>query len=168
MLGEREAARRLQESIDRLQQPEIDYVSVKLSAIASQISLVGYQQTLEQLRERLRTIYRSAIAYPAANGSPKFVNLDMEEYRDLQLTVDVFQSVLDEPEFETLEAGMVLQAYLPDAFAVHQALTKVGDRAACSDRGSDQTSAGQRCQPRNGESRCFAAWLAADSLRIQS
>ena len=43
VLGEREAARRLQESIDRLQQPEIDYVSVKLSAIASQISLVGYR-----------------------------------------------------------------------------------------------------------------------------
>ena len=124
VLGEREAARRLQESIDRLRQPEIDYVSVKLSAIASQISLVGYQQTLDQLRERLRTIYRTAIAHPAANGSPKFVNLDMEEYRDLQLTVTVFQSVLDEPEFETLEAGMVLQAYLPDSFEVQQTLTK--------------------------------------------
>ena len=124
VLGEREAARRLQESIDRLQQPEIDYVSVKLSAIASQISLVGYQQTLDQLRERLRTIYRTAIAHPAANGSPKFVNLDMEEYRDLQLTVNVFQSVLDEPEFETLEAGMVLQAYLPDSFEVQQTLTE--------------------------------------------
>ena len=124
VLGDREAARRLAESIERLQQPEIDYVSVKLSAIASQISLVGYQQTLDQLRERLRSIYRIAIAHPAANGSPKFVNLDMEEYRDLQLTVNVFQSILDEPEFETLEAGMVIQAYLPDSFEVLQSLTK--------------------------------------------
>ncbi|MDB2686474.1 bifunctional proline dehydrogenase/L-glutamate gamma-semialdehyde dehydrogenase [Mariniblastus sp.] len=124
VLGEKEANRRLQESISRLQQPEINYVSVKLSAIASQISLVGYQQTLDQLRDRLRTIYLTAIAHPAADGSPKFVNLDMEEYRDLQLTVTVFQSVLDEPEFEALEAGMVIQAYLPDSFEVLQSLTK--------------------------------------------
>ena len=124
VLGDREAARRLQESIDRLQQPEIDYVSVKLSAIASQVSLSGYSQTLEMLRDRLREIYRTAIKFKADNGSPKFVNLDMEEYRDLALTVDVFRSVLDEPEFETLEAGMVLQAYLPDSFQVQQSLTK--------------------------------------------
>ena len=124
VLGEREAARRLQESIDRLQQPEIEYVSVKLSAIASQVSLTGYDQTLGMLRERLRIIYRTAIEYKTENGSSKFVNLDMEEYRDLQLTVDVFRSVLDEPEFEQLEAGMVLQAYLPDSFEVQQSLTK--------------------------------------------
>ena len=123
VLGEREAARRFQESIDRLQQPEIDYVSVKLSAIASQISLTGYLATLESLRDRLREIYRTAIKFPAANGLPKFVNLDMEEYRDLALTVDVFRSVLDEPEFEALEAGMVLQAYLPDSYQYQQSLT---------------------------------------------
>ena len=123
VLGEAEAARRLQQTLDRLQQPEIDYVSVKLSAIASQISLTGYQQTLEILCDRLRKIYRTAIKFPAANGSPKFVNLDMEEYKDLALTVDAFRLVLDQPEFETLEAGMVLQAYLPDSFEVQQSLT---------------------------------------------
>ena len=123
VLGEREAAQRLQESVDRLQQPEIEYVSVKLSAIASQVSLTGYEQTLVMLRDRLRKIYRTAIENKTENGTSKFVNLDMEEYRDLQLTVDVFRSVLDEPEFELLEAGMVLQAYLPDSFQVQQSLT---------------------------------------------
>ena len=34
-----------------------------------------------------------------------FVNLDMEEYRDLELTVAAFTQVLDEPEFDQLEAG---------------------------------------------------------------
>jgi RHH-type transcriptional regulator, proline utilization regulon repressor / proline dehydrogenase / delta 1-pyrroline-5-carboxylate dehydrogenase len=47
---------------------------------------------------------------------PKFVNLDMEEYRDLRLTCDAFRQVLDEPEFKQLEAGIVLQAYLPDGW----------------------------------------------------
>lgn len=125
VLGEREAARRLNENVQRLLDPEFDFVSVKLSAIASQISLVGYDATLEMLKERLRSLYRAAIEGGAAkNADPKFVNLDMEEYRDLQLTVDVFTSVLDEPEFESLTAGMVLQAYLPDAFAMQHQLTE--------------------------------------------
>ena len=47
----------------------------------------------------------------------------MEEYRDLYLTVDVFRDVLDEEEFATLPAGIVLQAYLPDSFAVLQELS---------------------------------------------
>ncbi|OZB81690.1 MAG: 1-pyrroline-5-carboxylate dehydrogenase, partial [Microbacterium sp. 14-71-5] len=49
------------------------------------------------------------------DGSAKFINLDMEEYKDLDLTIAVFTSILDRPEFKTLEAGIVLQAYLPDA-----------------------------------------------------
>jgi RHH-type proline utilization regulon transcriptional repressor/proline dehydrogenase/delta 1-pyrroline-5-carboxylate dehydrogenase len=41
----------------------------------------------------------------------------MEEYRDLDLTIDVFTTLLSEPEFRDLDAGIVLQAYLPDSVA---------------------------------------------------
>ncbi|WP_418605395.1 proline dehydrogenase family protein [Georgenia sp. SUBG003] len=41
--------------------------------------------------------------------------MDMEEYRDLDLTIEVFTALLSEPEFTDLEAGIVLQAYLPDS-----------------------------------------------------
>ncbi len=121
VLGDAEAARRLASYVARLAEPEINYVSVKLSSIVSQISLTGYDKSLEEIKEALRSIYRAAIK--GAAGQPKFVNLDMEEYRDLYLTVDVFQSVLDEPEFEKLVAGIVLQAYLPDSFSVLKSLT---------------------------------------------
>ena len=47
----------------------------------------------------------------------------MEEYRDLGLTVAAFREVLDEPEFAALPAGVVLQAYLPDSYAVQRELT---------------------------------------------
>ncbi|MCK5756901.1 MAG: bifunctional proline dehydrogenase/L-glutamate gamma-semialdehyde dehydrogenase, partial [Mycobacterium sp.] len=47
----------------------------------------------------------------------KFINLDMEEYRDLELTLAVFTRLLDRPELLSLEAGIVLQAYLPDALS---------------------------------------------------
>ena len=52
----------------------------------------------------------------ANESSPKkFINLDMEEYKDLDLTLAVFKGILERPEFKNLEAGIVLQAYLPDA-----------------------------------------------------
>ncbi len=106
VLGDHEAERRFQSYQNRLASADIEYVSVKLSSIVSQISLTGYDQTLELIKPRLRTLYRAAIKH--GRGKAKFVNLDMEEYRDLQLTVDVFCQVLDEPEFMGLEAGIVL------------------------------------------------------------
>jgi RHH-type proline utilization regulon transcriptional repressor/proline dehydrogenase/delta 1-pyrroline-5-carboxylate dehydrogenase len=48
----------------------------------------------------------------------------MEESRDLHRTVRAFCEVLDEPEFLSLRAGIVLQAYLPDAFHVQRDLTE--------------------------------------------
>lgn len=122
VLGDHESDRRFKAYQDRLASKEIEYVSVKLSSIVSQISLTGYAQTLELIKPRLRTLYRAAIQHGL--GTPKFVNLDMEEYRDLQLTVDVFCQVLDEPEFINLEAGIVLQAYLPDSHIMQQFLTQ--------------------------------------------
>ena len=55
----------------------------------------------------------------AATSAPKkkFINLDMEEYKDLELTIAVFTQILDMQEFRDLEAGIVLQAYLPDALS---------------------------------------------------
>ncbi len=122
VLGDHEAERRLKDNIERLIEPGVDYISIKLSAFVSQISLTGYQQTLEEIKPRLRAIYQAAIKGGGEQG-PKFVNLDMEEYRDLHLTVDVFQAVLGEPEFDNLEAGIVLQAYLPDSYEVLKSLT---------------------------------------------
>jgi hypothetical protein len=53
----------------------------------------------------------------AAGQKAKFINLDMEEYKDLDMTIAVFTRILDKPEFKNLEAGIVLQAYLPDALS---------------------------------------------------
>ncbi len=123
VLGDREADRRLRDNIKRLTDPGVDYISVKLSSIVSQISLTGYQQTIEDIKPRLRELYRAAIKGGGPEGA-KFVNLDMEEYRDLHLTVDVFMAVLGESEFDQFEAGIVLQAYLPDSFEVFMSLSE--------------------------------------------
>ena len=117
VLGEEQAANRLEALLALLNRPDVDYVSVKVSAIFSQINLVAPETTLEAIKERLRLLYRAALP------ERKFVNLDMEEYRDLALTVAAFRKVLNEPEFKQLPAGLVLQAYLPDSITVQQELT---------------------------------------------
>jgi RHH-type proline utilization regulon transcriptional repressor/proline dehydrogenase/delta 1-pyrroline-5-carboxylate dehydrogenase len=115
VLGEQEAQRRLAAIAELLRRPDVDYVSVKASAVASQLNLWGYEQTLERVMAALRGLFRAAAQAP---GGPTFLNLDMEEYSDLRLTVDAFTRLLDEPELRHLDAGIVLQAYLPDSFGV--------------------------------------------------
>jgi RHH-type proline utilization regulon transcriptional repressor/proline dehydrogenase/delta 1-pyrroline-5-carboxylate dehydrogenase len=127
ILGEAEAARRLDAYLALLARDDVEYISVKVSSVFSQIELVAFRATVARVAERLRTLYRAAArhAYRHPDGrlTPKFINLDMEEYRDLDLTVTAFREVLDEPEFLAQSAGIVLQAYLPDSHRVQRALT---------------------------------------------
>ena len=119
VLGEREADRRLQGTRELLARDDVDYVSVKVSSVASQLSMWGFDETVDRVVERLTPLYEQA----ARSKSRKFINLDMEEYRDLHLTIAVFTRLLEKPAMQHLEAGIVLQAYLPDAVAALQALT---------------------------------------------
>jgi RHH-type proline utilization regulon transcriptional repressor/proline dehydrogenase/delta 1-pyrroline-5-carboxylate dehydrogenase len=111
VLGEQEAARRFERTLSLVDDPQIDYVSIKVSAIASQLDLWSFDVTVARICQRLRELFARA----ATSQPPTFVNLDMEEYRDLELTLAAFTSVLDEPHLRGLDAGIVLQAYLPDA-----------------------------------------------------
>ncbi len=87
---------------------------------------MAFRHTVERVKERLRVLYRQALRhrYRRSDGRlrPKFINLDMEEHRDLDLTVTAFREVLGEDEFLTLPAGVVLQAYLPESHRVQRAL----------------------------------------------
>ncbi|TPX00683.1 1-pyrroline-5-carboxylate dehydrogenase, partial [Schumannella luteola] len=120
VLGDREAARRLQGTRELLARDDVDYVSVKVSSVAAQLTLWGFDETVERVAELLRPLYLDAVRAKTR----KFINLDMEEYRDLGLTIAVFTRLLDEPEFARLEAGIVLQAYLPDSVAALAHLTE--------------------------------------------
>ena len=113
MLGADQARRRLDDVIRLLGRPDVDYVSVKVSAVIAPHSPWARDETVEAVTENLAPLMRCSRDKPGRG----FVNLDMEEYRDLDLTVAVFMRLLDRPEFHDLEAGIVLQAYLPDALA---------------------------------------------------
>ncbi|OUM44635.1 bifunctional proline dehydrogenase/L-glutamate gamma-semialdehyde dehydrogenase [Arthrobacter sedimenti] len=111
VLGEHEAGRRLQGALDLLARSDVDYISIKESSIVSPHSPWAFDEAVQHVVEKLIPLYRKAASFTSA----KFINLDMEEYKDLDLTIEVFTQLLDRPEFRQLEAGIVLQAYLPDA-----------------------------------------------------
>ena len=126
LLGERDAQRRLEMYLAVLQRPEIEVISVKISTIYSQISPLAREDTVDALCDRLELLFRAAArgTFERHDGTvvPKFVYLDMEEYRDMHLTADAFMQTLDRPGLEGVQAGIALQAYIPDSFLVEQSL----------------------------------------------
>ena len=120
VLGEEEASERMEKYIKALQNPNVDYISIKISTIFSQINPLNFDNVVEVLVEKLTKIYEAAqknkYTTNAGEKRDKFINLDMEEYRDLAITVEVFKRTLEKPQFKNFYAGIVLQAYLPDSF----------------------------------------------------
>ncbi|MDR2104380.1 MAG: bifunctional proline dehydrogenase/L-glutamate gamma-semialdehyde dehydrogenase [Deferribacteraceae bacterium] len=130
VLGENEAEFRRLQYIRALETPEIKYISIKASTIFSQISSLGYADTLDALENHLERIYKAARdnTFINAEGSKesKFVCLDMEEYRDMEIVYVLFMRILSKEEFKNFSAGIVVQAYIPDS---HHWLLKLTDWA---------------------------------------
>ncbi|MDR0394875.1 MAG: bifunctional proline dehydrogenase/L-glutamate gamma-semialdehyde dehydrogenase, partial [Tannerella sp.] len=126
VLGDGEARHRYEHYMEALEEPDINYISIKISGIYAQIHPLSYEQNKRELVEMVAAIYRKAMVntYTDYDGKKraKFVNLDMEEYKDTHLTMDVFIEVLSRPEFKDYNAGIVIQAYLPDAEGLQKRL----------------------------------------------
>ena len=128
VLGDAEAQNRLKHYGDSLRNPDIHTISIKISNIVAQLHPLGFENELDLICERLSELYRIAGENPVLQSDgtrrAKFVNLDMESYHDLDLTMDAFMRTLDQVEFKNIQAGIVLQAYLPDSFLRQQELVK--------------------------------------------
>lgn len=120
VLGEEEAVSRAERTLALINNPRVTYVSVKASSMVAQINPWDMEGSVERLKDRLRPLYRAA-----RDRSPRvFINMDMEEYHDLHLTIKLFTELLGEEEFIDLEAGIVLQAYLPDILEALETLAE--------------------------------------------
>jgi RHH-type transcriptional regulator, proline utilization regulon repressor / proline dehydrogenase / delta 1-pyrroline-5-carboxylate dehydrogenase len=127
VLGEHEASRRLEGTHTLLARPDVDYVSIKVSSTVAPHSAWAFDEAVDHVVEKLTPLFQRAASFAGNGKKAKFINLDMEEYKDLDMTIAVFTRILDKPEFKDLEAGIVLQAYLPDALS---AMIRLQDWAA--------------------------------------
>jgi RHH-type transcriptional regulator, proline utilization regulon repressor / proline dehydrogenase / delta 1-pyrroline-5-carboxylate dehydrogenase len=85
-------------------------VSVKISALYSQMNPADPEDAIAHLASKLRPILRRAREVGA------FVNFDMESYAHKNTTLELFRTLFAEPEFRDWpHAGIVIQAYLRDA-----------------------------------------------------
>src|SRR5690606_33855827 len=118
VLGEQGADERLAATVELLERDDVDAISVALSPMAPQLQPWAFDETVEQVAERLLPLYTAA----AQAQHTKCITLEMGAYRELDLTIAVFERLLMRPELAKLEGGIVLQAYLPDALAVYRRL----------------------------------------------
>ncbi|MBD9698024.1 proline dehydrogenase family protein [Flavimobilis sp. GY10621] len=111
VLGEAEAASRAARLRTLVAREDVDHVSVKVSALVPQIVTWDLDGSRTRVLKRLRPLARAA----SAHGT--HLALDMEEYRDLTLTLGVVAELADDPGLRDLRLGVALQAYLPDSRA---------------------------------------------------
>jgi RHH-type proline utilization regulon transcriptional repressor/proline dehydrogenase/delta 1-pyrroline-5-carboxylate dehydrogenase len=60
VLGEREAARRRDGTMELLERDDVDYVSVKVSSVASQLSMWAFDESVSRVVKQLTPLYERA------------------------------------------------------------------------------------------------------------
>ncbi len=87
-------------------------LSVKISALTPDVHPADPENSIAALKQRLRPILRRAAEVGA------LINFDMESYKLKDLTLALFKSIFEEPEFAQKPAiGIAMQAYLRDCEA---------------------------------------------------
>jgi RHH-type transcriptional regulator, proline utilization regulon repressor / proline dehydrogenase / delta 1-pyrroline-5-carboxylate dehydrogenase len=85
-------------------------VSIKLSALYSQLDPLAFRSSVDKLKDRVRPLLRSAMHHGV------FINFDIEQYEIRNVIYTVAEELFTEPEFISYpNLGVVVQAYLRDS-----------------------------------------------------
>ncbi len=104
--SESESVSGAERSMDWHHSPRLN-VSIKTSAMYSQMSSCAFEHSIEKAKERLRPILRRAMKADA------FIHFDMEHHEIKNLTLALYRSLMEETEFRWYpHTGIVIQAYL--------------------------------------------------------
>ena len=144
VLGNGEADKRYESYLEALKEPDINYISVKISGIYAQTHALNYKECFPELIRRMSELYQAAIdnPYTDPNGvtKPKFINL-----------------VAAVQELRSRYRGASLSARclgIPDRIA------RVCQEACCRGRCAHQDAYREGLQPRYGEYRKRHARMA--------
>ncbi len=88
------------------------HVSIKVSALASDFIPEAFEHSYNQIAPRLKEILH------AAKNEKVFINIDAEHYHYRDIVWEIYKKVLEEDEelYKWEDTGIVIQAYLKDAF----------------------------------------------------
>lgn len=127
VLGNEEAAARLQTYCDFAVRGDIEAISVKLSGIDPHLELLAIEDTVSRLFANVSRVLEAGQSRP---GGPPLVYFDMEAYHDLPVTEALLTRLLDEAP-EDARLGLAIQAYLPESLGLISRLSsKSGQRVA--------------------------------------
>jgi RHH-type proline utilization regulon transcriptional repressor/proline dehydrogenase/delta 1-pyrroline-5-carboxylate dehydrogenase len=126
VLGERDVHRFLKKYEEDIRNPQINSISIKLSSLCSTLYPLGESYSKPIVIKRLAALFTLAMKNKTS------VILDMEEFRYVYFTFEVFMNTLDSDDFKTLDVGIVIQAYLKDSLSIYQKLYEWAKRRAQS------------------------------------
>ncbi|HEY0791938.1 MAG TPA: proline dehydrogenase family protein [Chthoniobacterales bacterium] len=107
-------------------EPPLVNLSVKLSALCARVQTAAPAASIGDILPRLMPILGRAREVGA------FINLDMESYHLKELTLQLFQALLQQPELAGYaQLGVVLQAYLRDSYADAERLLAWATETKC-------------------------------------
>jgi RHH-type proline utilization regulon transcriptional repressor/proline dehydrogenase/delta 1-pyrroline-5-carboxylate dehydrogenase len=118
VFGPAESERRLAWISDLVGRDDVPAVSFAVADVVPPTSPWALEDATDQAVDRLVPVFRAA----AAGGST--VTLLVDGPHDLDLTVAVFRTLLDQDEFAHTTAGITLPASLPDSLGVLSTLTE--------------------------------------------
>ena len=118
VLGNGEADHRYHHYLEALESPDINYISVKISGIYAQTHALNYEESFPELVSRMSALYQKAIDFPYTDEDgikrSKFINLDMEEYKDAHFTLRLFKAVLNLPQFKNNYLCLLERGLMPE------------------------------------------------------
>lgn len=117
VLGDAGATRRLEGIRDLILRDDVEHVSLSVSAVIGQASEWAFDAIVAQSADRLLPLYEAASAGNTA------ITLEVQQHRELDLTIAVFTRLLEDPRLTRLAAGIALPSSLPDALPALQELT---------------------------------------------
>lgn len=116
VLGEKEAARRFADVAGLLDRPDVDGVALTVRSVTGPLPAWDLEAAVARGVDVLAPLFERAAA------AKKLVTLDVEEYRDLELSIAVLTRLLARRELQFFEAGIALPAAYPDSLPALQRL----------------------------------------------
>ena len=123
-----EAKKNLTKYYFLIKEPNVKSVTIKVSNIYPYLESSNFEMAEKEVTALLEKIFYQAkkilLPYPDGSLASKLIMIDMEDHDHLQLIKKCFINALNNPDFNSIYAGIALQSYLPESFAIQAEITE--------------------------------------------